>query len=69
MVAIGVLNSCVMLFIKSVLISDIFFCLINWNKELEKAIIIIKIKNKESNKILEIPDKICSFSLGKEIFK
>jgi len=53
-VAIGVLNSCVILLIKSDFISDIFFCLIMKNMLRAKVKRIISENNEEAASIYDI---------------
>src|SRR5210317_1008869 len=64
-VAMGVLNSWVILLMKSDLISEIFFCLINWYITEINAIIITSVKTTDSNAILIIEPNKKVFFLGK----
>ena len=65
MVAIGVLISCVILFIISVFISELFFCFIELNIVTEKEIIIINVNNMDKIMRKEIDDLMYDILLGK----
>jgi len=65
MVAIGVLNSWVILLIKSVFTSEIFFCFNIIKTLIENAIRIIRLKNNEAGNIIDNERYKCVFLSGK----
>ena len=68
-VAIGVLNSCEILLIKSLFISESFFCWIIWYKALVEITIIIKVSIKDRVATPIIPDKTYSCFSGNETIR